>query len=54
MPDAALRDTVLKRLDAAAGDDNDWYPLVLAALEGQSELQKRASSCSSLAAPTAG
>jgi hypothetical protein len=40
MPEATLRDTVLKRLDAAAGDDNDWYPLVLAALEGAQELEK--------------
>jgi hypothetical protein len=37
MPEPTLRDTVLKRLDAAAGDDNDWYLLVLAALEGQAE-----------------
>jgi hypothetical protein len=41
MPETTLRDTVLKRLDAAAGDDNDWYPLVLAALEGAQELQKQ-------------
>jgi recombinational DNA repair ATPase RecF len=41
MPEPTLRDTVLKRLDAAAGDDNDWYPLVLAALEGAQELEKQ-------------
>ena len=41
MPDAALRDVVLKRLDAAAGNDNEWRPLVLAALEGQGELQRQ-------------
>ena len=32
-----LRDAVLKRLDAVG--DNEWYPLVLAALEGATELQ---------------
>jgi hypothetical protein len=41
MPETTLRDTVLKRLDAAAGEDNDWYPLVLAALEGAQELEKQ-------------
>jgi hypothetical protein len=41
MPETTLRDTVLKRLDAAADDDNDWYPLVLAALEGAQELQEQ-------------
>ena len=41
MPDAALRDVVLKRLEKAADENNEWYPLVMAALEGQSELQKQ-------------
>ncbi len=41
MPETTLRDTVLKRLDAVADDDNTWYPLVLAALEGPSELGKQ-------------
>jgi len=45
MPDAALRDVVLKRLDAAAGYANEWRPLVLAALEGQVELQKQLDDC---------
>ena len=41
MPDATLRDLVLKRLEAAADKDNEWYPLVLAALEGSEELAKQ-------------
>jgi hypothetical protein len=41
MPDAALRDVVLKRLEKAADENNDWDPLVMAALEGQSELTKQ-------------
>ncbi len=43
MPDAALRDLVLKRLDEATDKDagNEWYPLVLAALEGPEELAKQ-------------
>jgi hypothetical protein len=36
-----LRDVVLKRLEKAANENNDWYPLVLAALEGEGELQKQ-------------
>jgi DNA repair exonuclease SbcCD ATPase subunit len=43
MPDAALRELVLKRLDEAAtkDEDNEWYPFVLAALEGTEELAKQ-------------
>lgn len=41
MPETTLRDVVLKRLDEVADGDNHWYPLVLAALEGQGELRKQ-------------
>ena len=41
MPETTLRDVVLKRLDEEADGDNQWYPLVLAALEGAQELRKQ-------------
>jgi hypothetical protein len=41
MPDTTLHDLVLKRLEAAADDGNDWYPLVMAALEGPDALAKQ-------------
>jgi DNA repair exonuclease SbcCD ATPase subunit len=43
VPDAALRDLVLKRLDEATDKDagTAWYPLVLAALEGPEELARQ-------------
>jgi hypothetical protein len=50
MPDAALRDLVLKRLDADATPANDWWPLVLAALDGPEELTKLLEAPSSRAA----
>ena len=40
MPDTALRDLVLKRLDADTQPDDAWSALVLAALDGPSELDK--------------
>ena len=41
MPDATLRDLVLKRLDSAAADGNEWYGLVMAALDGPDALAKQ-------------
>jgi hypothetical protein len=40
MPDAALRDFVLKRLDADTKPEDAWSALVLAALEGPAEFEK--------------
>jgi hypothetical protein len=40
MPDSTLRDLILKRLDAAAADANEWHPLAMAALEGPGEPAK--------------
>ena len=39
MPDSALRDLVLKRLEASTQPEDAWSALVLAALGGQAELQ---------------
>jgi DNA repair exonuclease SbcCD ATPase subunit len=40
MPDATLRDVVLRRLEAAADQGHDWSGFVMAALEGPDELAR--------------
>jgi len=40
MSDTALRDLVLKRLEADTKPEDEWSALVLAALEGPDELAK--------------
>src|SRR5512147_685898 len=38
MSDSPLRDLVLKRLEGDATPENEWWPLVLAALDGEQPL----------------